>query len=483
MFNNLKLKEQLSLGYAIPVVLWLIMAGIVYVNARTISETLEEIERVQKVFIQETNIALSGERMVRSLRGYMAIQNPDFLDEYNAAYEAAQKAATNVTPLIKDESQKKRLELLMKEVDNYNQYSKEIISLMEKNNKKEVLALFQRNPGKQFVDTFARVNEEFMTFEADILKKKTDASKGDLQQMLYDVIIGVIILIVIALVTIAWISLGVTQKINRTASGLALSSSQISTTLVEQERSASQQATSVNETTTTMDELGASARATSEQAEAAAVAARQVLGLAEGGKQTVSTTLGGMANLKEKVNAISQQIMHLSEQTNQIGNISQLVSELANQTNMLALNATVEAVRAGEHGKGFAVVAAEIRRLADESKKSAQKINTIVDDIQGAINTTIMVTDEGTKTVETGVRMAEKTAETFSNVTDSVNNVVVNSQQISLNVKQQAIAINQLVSAMSFINSSAKENADSLKQLKQGIDTLNDAAMELKSVV
>lgn len=107
-----------------------------------------------------------------------------------------------------------------------------------------------------------------------------------------------------------------------------------------------------------------------------------------------------MSTLKDKVNALAEQILHLSEQTQQIGGISELVGNLANQTNMLALNAAIEAARAGEHGKGFGVVAGEIRKLADQSKKSAEKINALVTDIPGAINTTVIVTDEGTKTVD-----------------------------------------------------------------------------------
>ncbi len=87
----------------------------------------------------------------------------------------------------------------------------------------------------------------------------------------------------------------------------------------------------------------------------------------------------------------------LSEQIGQIYNITNLVGDIANQTNMLALNAAVEAARAGEQGKGFAVIATEIRKLADQSRKSAERINNLVTDIQNATNTTVIVTDEGKK--------------------------------------------------------------------------------------
>ena len=175
------------------------------------------------------------------------------------------------------------------------------------------------------------------------------------------------------------------------------------------------------------------------------------------------------SSLREKVGDIATQILHLSEQTNQIGMISTLVSDLASQTNMLALNAAVEAVRAGEHGKGFAVVAAEIRKLADQSKRSAEKINVLVLDIQKSTNSTVMVTGEGTKTVE--------------KIVDAIKTIAVNGQQISLTSNQQAIAVQQVVEAMNSLNIAARETASGIGQIKIGTQRLNDAAQELKAVV
>lgn len=271
--------------------------------------------------------------------------------------------------------------------------------------------------------------------------------------------------------------------IKQLINGISTSSLQTFSTIEQQERVANQQAASVNETTTTMDELKASCRQSSEQAKAAAVAAQQALGLADKGTQAVGETLKGMFTLENKVGAIAEQIVNLSEQASQIAMISQIVSDLANQTNMLALNSSVEAVRAGEYGKGFAVVANEIRRLSDQSQKSAEKINLLVSNIQKAINSTVMVTEEGTKTVKTGVQIAQNTDQAFAGVAKAVNHMVFNNQQISLNLKQQLDAIQQVVEAMNAINKGAKETATGISQTRSGTEQLNKAARTLKQMV
>ncbi|WP_254565638.1 methyl-accepting chemotaxis protein [Oscillatoria sp. HE19RPO] len=190
-----------------------------------------------------------------------------------------------------------------------------------------------------------------------------------------------------------------------------------------------------------------------------------------------------MTILKEKVRGIAEQIMRLSTEINQIGNISGVVTNLANQTNMLALNASVEAVRAGENGKGFAVIAIEIRKLADQSQKSAEKINNLVIEIKNALDSTVTVTNEGTKTVEEGNKISQKTTSAFLEVANAFNTVVLNTQQISLTAQQQAVAIQQVVDAMNILNQSAQETASGITQMKLGIQQLNQSAQNLKLIV
>ncbi|HEY9850087.1 MAG TPA: methyl-accepting chemotaxis protein [Leptolyngbyaceae cyanobacterium] len=321
----------------------------------------------------------------------------------------------------------------------------------------------------------------------DFATKTRQSAANDVNRTTFWVIVGMAIGPITAVIFGIYFSITIAKplgaKITAIVNTIVASSAEIAATVEQQERTVRQQAVSVNQTTTSMGELGASSQQSAEQASAATTGARQALNRVEQGTQAVEQTLEKMAKLKEKVEGIAEQISRLSQQTNQIGNISGLVSELANQTNMLALNAAVEAVRAGEHGKGFGVVASEIRKLADRSKKSADKINILVGDIQNAISSTVMVTDEGSKTVEIGVKIAEQTSAAFSGIASSINEVFLNSQEISLNIKEQAVAIQQVFEAMNILNLAAKETAIGIAQVKDSTQKFNEIALILKTVV
>ncbi|MGB3206553.1 MAG: methyl-accepting chemotaxis protein, partial [Crinalium sp.] len=270
----------------------------------------------------------------------------------------------------------------------------------------------------QALDSFNTATEGVIAvidYSQDLGVNSKNSAEKDVQQtnslMLLGMIVGPGAAIIFGIFLSRTIAKPLGAKIANIVNTIVSSSSEIAATVDQQERTASQQAVSVSQTSTTMDELGASSRISSEQAESAANGAREVLTLVDGSNHTDHASVYKGSSLREKVTQIAEQILRLSEQTHQIGSISTLVSELANQTNMLALNAAVEAVRAGEHGKGFAVVASEIRKLADQSKKSAERINGLVMDIQNATNSTVMVADEGRKTVE--------------NVVTSINNIAV----------------------------------------------------------
>lgn len=260
-------------------------------------------------------------------------------------------------------------------------------------------------------------------------------------------------------------------------------SQQVLTTVTEQEQVATQQSIAVNQTATTIEELSQSSQLSEQQAENVFQIAQAALDSSESGNRSVGEILASLVEMTEKVEAIADKIKNLNTQVVQISSISQLVSEIANQTNMLSLNAAVEAVRAGEQGKGFGVVATEIRKLADQSRQSAKNINALAVNIQHEMKSAVDATRDGKQTVEFSMDIAQKTAFSFNGVTESVSDVTYTNQQIALNLQQQSKAIAQVVEAISSINTGSQEATIGLSQTKASIEHLNTISEQLQAIL
>lgn len=285
------------------------------------------------------------------------------------------------------------------------------------------------------------------------------------------------------LVGICWVTQVLQSQIKKAIVAIASSSTEIAAIVTQQEVVVSMQAASVHQTTATTTHIRQSSEESAQEAIAAKQAAAAVMNLAEGGSHTVQNLLGEMAEVKHHSSAISNKIHDLKERTRRIETISHLVSRIANQTNLLALNAAIEAKRAGMDSKGFTIVAAEIRQLANHSKKSAEEIQRLIIEIQTAMSSTLQVTEEGNKKVEESVESIQKMTAAFQSVVDAIEEIFTRSARISLSAQEQANAIQQVVEAMDCINNGAKETVNGISQTKLGMQQLNQAALSLKTMV
>ncbi len=327
------------------------------------------------------------------------------------------------------------------------------------------------------------VLQKMVDLNSDISEAQRLAAEVDIAQARRLTIGGMVAGVVIALLSGFFLSAAITRPVSRSIRTLSTVSTQIASTVAEQERTIAQQSAAINQTTTTITELSTSARQSAQQADVVAARSNRTLDLAQDGVTVIQHTQQDMIDLRNKVTAIAQQILRLSEQTSQISSITNLVSDLANQTNMLALNAAVEAARAGEHGKGFAVVAMEVRKLADQSKKSAERISGLVGEIQSATNATVMVTEEGSKTVDKGLASTEQAVNMFHSIADTMTATSESTQQISLNVQQQASAIQQVSQAMTELNVGMIETTEAVSQTRSGIQDMNRVVHHLEKLI
>jgi methyl-accepting chemotaxis protein len=482
MLEQLKLKNRILVGYSIPLAMLLGLNALVFVNNQRISRVLQE-NKISQKSVQLINGAHIGiSRADRALRGYLLGSKPS-LESYKTGLKNFRSYLDKASEIVTDEQQKARLAKIKTISEQLVDFDNQMLALVQSGKSEEAIQLFGTRKGVAYLRELEDLSEKFTEAQEKFLNASNQEAEATNNFLNLTYSLASLTAIAIGLLSAYAIASGIAKTLKNAADKVTTSSSLISETVEQQERIVIEQAASVSETSSTIDQLGFVSLQSAQQAEESAEGARKALNLAEEGTKSVEETMETMAKLKERIEAIARQIMTLSEQTTQIDKVSSLVGDLANQTNMLALNAAVEASRAGESGKGFGVVATEIRKLADESKKSAAKINTLITDVQSAMNSTVMVTDEGTKTADASIQLARETVNAFLGVSEAVNSVFSNSYDISQSAKQQAVAVQEVVAAINALNLGAQETTDSIAQVRNSTEELNEAARQLETVI
>ena len=246
---------------------------------------------------------------------------------------------------------------------------------------------------------------------------------------------------------------------------------------------ASEQDAVVTETTATVNEVRATVTETAERAQSVAETAQVSVDISRGGIDAVSQTIDGMEVIRRRVEDIADNILVLSEHTQQIGEIIAAVNNLADQSRMLALNASVEAARAGEEGKGFAVVAMEVRNLADQNRDATIQVREILGEIQRATNSAVMVTEEGSKGVDTGQELVNSAGDSIRELARAIEEAATAAMQIAASTRQQTIGMDQLTQAMRTIKHATTETVSSTMQVEGSVQRLRDAAVRVNDLL
>jgi methyl-accepting chemotaxis protein len=190
-----------------------------------------------------------------------------------------------------------------------------------------------------------------------------------------------------------------------------------------------------------------------------------------------------MGMIRARMDQIVGHMLELGRKSHQIGSVLNLTRELADQTNILAINASVEAASAGDAGRRFAAVAEEIRRLADRVADSTNEIRELVDDVHASTNTTVMATEDGAKAVDVGSRQIAELAESFGHIARLVVTTAEAVREIELSTKQQTTAVSQVHQAIAEAAQSAKESEVGSRQTLQTSVRLSDLSSELAAIV
>ena len=272
-------------------------------------------------------------------------------------------------------------------------------------------------------------------------------------------------------------------RIHETVRTLSSSLSQISAASAELTSSAAETASAVAETNATVEEVKQTAHLSNEKSRQVAEVARKAVSTSQKGKKAAEDASSGMKEIRTQMDTIAQSIVKLSEQSQHIGDMIYVETELADQSNILAVNASIEASKAGEEGKGFTVVAREIRNLSDQSKQSVAQIQSILADIQKATSSAVMITELGGKAVETGADLSSQTGESILNLSTVINQSAQSSAQIAASSQEQLAGLDQVAIALGSIKQAGEQNLESSRQLEAAVKDLDQQARSLKDMM
>ncbi len=264
---------------------------------------------------------------------------------------------------------------------------------------------------------------------------------------------------------------------------LASSSTEILATTTQVAAGSSETATAVSETTATVEEVRQTVQLTNQKAKRVSDSAQQVAKVSQTGRQAVEELIAGMERIRKQTALAAESIVRLSEQSQAIGEIILTVNDLAEQSNLLAVNAAIEAAKAGDQGKGFAVVAQEIKSLAEQSKQATAQVRAILGDIQKATGAAVMATDSSGKAVATGVQQSDAADEAIRMLAESIVEAAQAALQIAASSQQQLVGMDQVALAMENIKQASTQNMAGTRQAEAAAQNLHELGVKLKQLV
>jgi twitching motility protein PilJ len=328
-------------------------------------------------------------------------------------------------------------------------------------------------------DDERRKREELQAHIAHFLDTAMEIAEGDLTkrgEVTSDVLGNVV-----DAVNLAVNELSIVIKDVRTAAGLvATSANEMIASIDQVANGARTQSAEANKVSRAVEDLTVSVRQVAENAESSARAARQALEAAQQGDASVRASLSGMQRIRGEVQAIAKKIKGLADRSLEISEIVTTIDDIAAQTNLVALNAAIEAAGAGEAGARFAVVADEVRKLAERCARAAKDIVVVIKTIQTETHDAVVAMEEGTREVEQGYRVTVQAGDSLQAIAEVSQRSAELAQDISFATQQQVRGAESVSTGVQSIAGVATQTEHSVSDVRKAVDDLVRVADELK---
>jgi methyl-accepting chemotaxis protein len=474
--------RKLAIGFAVTVVLsWL--NGWISIESmhRAIQAKDQVIDNDMLILIDAEKLETATEKHSAAVRGFLLTAETRYRDARNQSIQDFDRLVGELRGRLQRDAQ--TLIPVEQAHAEYVSASAELLQLRSQGISQETLEktfIEQLRPRRERLKAAAEV---FLQGRTEKLQEaKLVATEAAERASSWVLVIAVVTMVMGVLLAVLF-TRTLNRQIGRAVGQVQSSAAELQAAANEQATGARQQATAMTEITTTISELLATSRQIAESARRVAAMADQTASSSRAGEGTVAKAQEAINFIQRQVEQIVTHMLDLGKKTQQIGVVLDIVSELAEQTNILAINATIEAIGAGDGGKRFAVVADEIRRLADRVSIATKEIRSLIEDVRSAANTTVMATETGSKTVDAGSRHFNDVTSSLRQISGLVSNTTEAAREIELSTKQQTSAVEQVNLAVANVAQATRETETSSAQTLQTASQLATLSRELLAVV
>ncbi|MFL9450393.1 MULTISPECIES: methyl-accepting chemotaxis protein [Nostocales] len=531
MFSNWKIKDLIILGFSIPTILVLGFSLIVYFTANQSTETFKKVNRSQTIIDEKQLMTQAILNMDRRIRRYFIDTkiNEDALELYTNDRKMFQENFTLLSKTVQDSAQRSRMDEMYKLYQNYNIYVQKSIKKNEIKNQKNLVLFF--NNGKEYIEDFLKISKAFDKREKDILDDSIFLTNQSLNIMNLSALVASMVCLILAIIASVFIAQFLEVRINKAVQaaeqisvgdltnsvvdtesnsnneigkllksfqimtqnlnilirqvqqsgiGVTTSATQIAASGKQLEATMTEQVASTNEVAATAKEISATSRELVKTMEEVALMSQTTTIATSSSQKDLLRMELTMRQLGEATNTIATRLGTIGEKANNINNIVVMITKVADQTNLLSLNAAIEAEKAGEYGLGFAVVAREIRRLADQTAVATLEIEKMVKQMQSSVSSGVMEMDKFAKEVEQSVEDVASISKQMAQIIEQVQELTPRFEAVNSGMEAQSQGAQQISDAMIQLSNTSTQTTDSLREINNAIHQLNQVAQGLR---
>lgn len=471
MESNRTFGQRLAIGLAVVVSI-VVAIGIVAVAAlRNVVASKDAVISVDtQILLDGQRLKTNAEAKSAAARGYLLTGNEVFLARIREVQTEFDAIAARLRPRMHSAAEENGLQSIEQaERALRAAVDRAILVRTQGGTADAAAAVFEAEvlPRREALD---RHLDSFMTRQGERLERARRQSSERAASAIQLVIAFALVAGAAAAIIGSLLARSIASHIGSTVSAVQSSSVELQTAANQQATGAREHSTAMNEISTTISELLATSRQIAQSAQRVAHVAERAVASARSGEDTVERTYESLEGIRRQIDVVVSYMLDLGRKSQQIGAVLDIVSELAEQTNILAINATIEAAGAGDAGRRFGVVADEIRKLADRVAGSTKEIRSLIEDVRSAVNTTVMATESGSKAVDAGTRQFEGVAAGFKEIVGLIATTTEAAREIELSTKQQTTAVEQVNVAIANITQVTRDSETS------SIQTLQTAA-------